>query len=67
MIDPEDIRRRALTSYPDFLRSIVNDNAFFPLRIRFGKPSATEDFEKLRSEISALTKANLGCHIEWTG
>jgi hypothetical protein len=66
MLSPEDICRRALSRYPDFLRSIVNGSPFFPLPIRFGKPSATEDFEKLRSEITALTKANLGCHIEWT-
>jgi hypothetical protein len=66
MLSPEDIRRRALTCYADFLRSIVNGSIFFPLPIRFGKPSATEDFNKLRSEIAALTKANLGCHIEWT-
>jgi hypothetical protein len=65
MLSPEDIRRRALTCYPDFLRSIVNGSTFFPLPIRFGKPSATEDFEKLRAEITALNKANLGCHIEW--
>lgn len=66
MLSPEDIRRRALTRYPDFLRSIIKRSTFFPLPIRFGKPSATEDFDKLRGEISALTKANLGCHIEWT-
>ena len=65
MLSPEDIRRRALTRYPEFLRSIVNGSDFFPLPIRFGKPSATEDFDKLRSEITALSKANLGCHIEW--
>lgn len=66
MLSPEDICRRALMRYPDFLRSIVNGGDFFPLPVRFGKPSATEDFDKLRSEITALTKANLGCHIEWT-
>lgn len=65
MLSPEEIRRRALTSYVDFLRSVVNGSPFFPLQVRFGKPSATEDFEKLRGEITALTKANLGCKIEW--
>ena len=65
MLSPEDIRRRALARYPDFLRSVISGSAFFPLPIRFGKPSATEDFEKLRTEITALTKANLGCQIEW--
>jgi hypothetical protein len=66
MLAPEDIRRRALTRYVDFLRSIVTGTAFFPLPVRFGKPSPTEDFAKLRREINALTEANLGCNIEWT-
>lgn len=66
MLNPENIRRRALASYADFLRSVVNESLFFPLQIRFGKPSATEDFDKLRGEITALTKASLGCQIEWT-
>ena len=60
MLSPEDIRRRALAGYVDYLRSIVNGSLFFPLQVRFGKPSATEDFDKLRAEINALTKANLG-------
>lgn len=65
MLSPEDIRRRAAFRYQDFLRSIVSGEVFFPLPIRFGKPSASEDFEKLRREINALTNANLGCRIEW--
>ncbi|TAK97426.1 MAG: hypothetical protein EPO07_13295 [Verrucomicrobia bacterium] len=66
MLAPDDIRRRAQTRYADFLRSVVNGTAFFPLPVRFGKPSPTEDFAKLRREINALTEANLGCHIDWT-
>lgn len=66
MLAPDDIRRRAQIRYPDFLRSIVNGTTFFPLPVRFGKPSPTEDFNKLRCEINALTEANLGCNIEWT-
>jgi hypothetical protein len=66
MLSPEDIRRRALASYVDFLRSVVNGSLFFPLQVRFGKPSATEDFDKLRGEITALAKAKLDCQIEWT-
>lgn len=65
MLSPDDIRRSALRRYADFLRSIVTGEPFFPLQIRFGKPSATEDFEKLRREIAALTSANLGCSIDW--
>ena len=66
MLKPEEILRRASNCYADFLRSIVNGDAFFPLTIRFGKPSGTDDFDKLRGEITALTSANLGCHIQWT-
>jgi hypothetical protein len=66
MLAPEDIRRRAQACYADFLRGIVNGTEFFPLPVRFGKPSPTEDFAKLRREINALTEANLGCNIEWT-
>jgi hypothetical protein len=66
MLAPDDIRRRAQMRYPDFLRSIVNGTTFFPLPVRFGKPSPTEDFNKLRREINALIEANLGCNIEWT-
>jgi hypothetical protein len=65
MLAPEDIRRRAQKRYADYLRSLVDGTPFFPLPVRFGKPSPTEDFEKLRREINALTKANLGCQIEW--
>ncbi|HMP83980.1 MAG TPA: DUF3322 domain-containing protein, partial [Verrucomicrobiota bacterium] len=43
----------------------MDGTPFFPLPVRFGKPSPTEDFEKLRREINALTEANLGCQIEW--
>jgi hypothetical protein len=65
MLAPEDIRRRAQKRYADYLRNLVDGTPFFPLPVRFGKPSPTEDFEKLRREINALTKANLGCQIEW--
>jgi hypothetical protein len=65
MLAPEDIRRRALARYADFLRSVVSGATFFPVPVRFGKPSPTEDFAKLRREINALTEANLDCKIEW--
>jgi hypothetical protein len=65
MLAPEAIRRRAQSRYADYLRSLTDGTVFFPLPVRFGKPSPTEDFEKLRREINALTEANLGCQIEW--
>lgn len=65
MLAPEDIRNRAQSRYADYLRSVVEGTPFFPLPVRFGKPSPTEDFEKLRREINALTNANLDCKIEW--
>jgi hypothetical protein len=65
MLAPEDIRRRALNRYPEFLRSLISNESFFPLQVRFGKPSATDDFDKLRREIASLCEANLGCQVEW--
>lgn len=65
MLTPEDIRRRAQSRYADYLRSVVDGTPFFPLPVRFGKPSTTENFEKLRREINALTEANLGYQIDW--
>jgi hypothetical protein len=66
MLTPKDICRHAQARYADFLCSIVDEIAFFPLPVRFGKPSSTEDFSKLRREINALTEANLCCNIKWT-
>lgn len=37
MISKDDIRKQAERRFPDFLRSVVTGESFFPLEIRFGK------------------------------
>ena len=66
MLRPDDIRDQCLRKYPDYLRSLAAKTPFFPFEIRFGRPSPTDDFEKLKAEINALAGSNMGYAIEWT-
>jgi hypothetical protein len=68
MLSPEDIRASCLKKYPAFLRAVVDGEAFFPLEIRFGRPSSTAAWSTLQSEISglALAQTELGYRIDWT-
>lgn len=66
MLNPDDIQRLCERKYSAFLRSLVAASSFFPLEIRFGKPSTTDEWEKLRREISQLAIATIGYRIEWS-
>lgn len=66
MLSPDDIQQLCERKYPGFLRSVVTGSQFFPLDIRFGRPSTTDDWEKLRREISTLANGEIGYRIEWT-
>jgi hypothetical protein len=65
MLHPDDIARLCQRKYVAFLKSLVTGAPFFPLEIRFGRPSTTEEWETLRREINALAEGNLGYRIEW--
>ena len=65
MLTPEEIQRMAERKYPEFLRSLVVNENLFPLRVRFGRPNATDDFAKLKNEITQLASGNFGYTIEW--
>jgi hypothetical protein len=65
MLKPDDIQRLCRRKYPAFLKSVVTGERFFPLEIRFGRPSTTGEWETLQREISALANGNLGYRIEW--
>jgi len=65
VLSPSDIRELCLRKYPEFLRSIVDGAAFFPLPIRFGKPSTADGFAKLKEEVGALANTAVGYRIEW--
>jgi hypothetical protein len=65
MLTPDEIQRMAERKYPDFLRSLVLGENLFPLRVRFGRPNTTDDFAKLKREITDLAHGNFGYTIEW--
>lgn len=65
MLTPDEIQRMAERKYPDFLRSLVLGENLFPLRVRFGRPDTTDDFAKLKHEITDLAHGNFGYTIEW--
>jgi hypothetical protein len=64
MLNPAEIKLKAERKYWDFLKALVQAEDIFPLRIRFGKPSPTEDFGKLKGETEALVSGNFGYTIE---
>ena len=65
MLHPDDIQRLCQRKYPAFLKSVVTGAPFFPLEIRFGRPSTSDEWEKLRQETAALAGGRLGYRIEW--
>src|SRR5688572_9583598 len=66
MLSPDDIQKLCERKYPAFLRSLVAGTPFFPNEIRFGRPSTTDEWEKLRQEISQLANGTLGYRIQWS-
>src|SRR5207249_2139844 len=66
MLSPSDISNLCLRKYPAFLRAVVTGDNLFPLEIRFGRPSTTEDWSVLQHEITALANHDLGYRIGWT-
>jgi hypothetical protein len=48
MISPEEIKKKALQWYPDYLAASVREEPFFPKDIRFGKVKASETLTHYR-------------------
>ncbi|MGO8928271.1 MAG: Wadjet anti-phage system protein JetD domain-containing protein [Limisphaerales bacterium] len=65
MLTPDEIQRMALRKYPVFLRSLVTGESIFPLRVRFGRPTTTDEFEELKRAVTDLAAGNFGYTIEW--
>ena len=65
MLKPAEIQGMAERKYPAFLQSLVTGESIFPIRIRFGIPSTTDDFAKLQQEVTTLANGNFGYTIEW--
>jgi hypothetical protein len=70
MLTPEQIRKRALNRYEDFLRSLISHEAMFPLALFGSGMSQVADYEKARESIAVLrgqskeTKG-FGYSVEW--
>lgn len=65
MLTPAEIKGMVDRKYPIYLRSLVTGEPMFPIRIRFGVPSTTDEFAKLRQEAGALVAGNFGYTIEY--
>lgn len=63
MLNPDQIRQKAERKYQDVLRAIVSGEPVFPLLVRFGQPSPSDDFAKLKREIEELATGNFGYQI----
>jgi hypothetical protein len=70
MLTPDQIRRRALNCYEDFLRSLCTGEPFFPLNVFGGGLAKPKDFVTDRAAIEALRKQSkeqtgFGYDITW--
>ena len=54
MMTPDDLREWAGKRHAEYLRAVAAGEAFFPKEVRFGRPSPTEDFGKLKAGCDAL-------------
>ena len=55
MLTPEEILSVAARKWPGALRAEARGENIFPLRIPFGRPLPTADFEVLRKDIELLS------------
>jgi len=70
MLSPEQIKKRALNCYEDFLRSLAANENIFPLSLFGGGLSRVTDYTKARDDIIALRDQSkqtrgFGYSIEW--
>lgn len=70
MLTPDQICRRALNRYEDFLRSLCTGESFFPLNVFGGGLAKPKDFVADRAAIEALRKQSkeqtgFGYDITW--
>jgi hypothetical protein len=70
MLTPEQIQRRALNRYPDFLRSLCTGEPFFPLSVFGAGLAKPKDFLTDRAAIEVLQKQSkeqfgFGYEITW--
>jgi hypothetical protein len=70
MLSPEQIRKRALNLYEDFLRSLMSHESVFPLAMFGSGMSQVADYAKARESIAKLREQSkemkgFGYSVEW--
>lgn len=70
MLSPAEVKKKARRKYKAFLRSLITEEPFFPLEIKFGRPKSTAEYTTLRDEVSQLRDGSkevrgFGYTIEW--
>ena len=70
MLSPEQIRKRALNRYEEFLRSLASHQAMFPLALFGSGMSQVADYAKARESIAELREQSketkgFGYLVEW--
>src|SRR5271154_2575747 len=70
MLTPEQIRKRALNRYEDFLRSLMSHESVFPLVLFGSGMSQVADYAKARESIAKLREQSkemkcFGYSVEW--
>jgi hypothetical protein len=65
MLTPEEILSVAARKWPSVLRAEARGESLFPLRIPFGRPLPTTDFDVLRKDIELLSATPPCWQITW--
>ena len=65
MLTPEEILSLAARKWPGVLRAEARGENLFPLRIPFGRPLPTADFNVLRKDIELLAATPSSWQITW--
>lgn len=62
-----DFLKQAERRYPEFLRSLVSGQPFFPMNLVLGKSGRASNYEKRREELGQLRKDSeaLGFEVTW--
>ncbi len=67
MFDREELLNQARRRYPDFLRSVIEGIAFFPLDLRIGKTRRAHSYAERAAELADFRAAagTLGLVVDW--
>ena len=64
MLSPQEVLEAARSKWPLALRAEATGENIFPLVIRFGRPSTTENLGAIRAQLESLVTADYGWDVE---